>query len=162
MTPSKKGRFCDNCAKHVVDLSQSSNAEINQAFKKHKANLCTRVTSNQLNSPILEFKEKIRIKIPYSKTAAGIALATSLATSTKSCSTENNSFQIHHSDGVNTEETSVNSKKAVQPKKKKPANRIVFKGKVVAQERNVPVELAQISFITTNCIYVAFTDAEGN
>ncbi len=40
MTPVEQGRFCDACAKCVVDLSGKSQPEIKSLYEQHEGNLC--------------------------------------------------------------------------------------------------------------------------
>ena len=53
MQPHHAGRFCDSCAKHVVDLTAKSDAELIQFFKKKKDNVCGRLLASQLNRELL-------------------------------------------------------------------------------------------------------------
>lgn len=47
MTPTDKGRFCDSCAKCVVDLRGKSQPEIQNLFEIHEGNLCGSMTPTQ-------------------------------------------------------------------------------------------------------------------
>ena len=54
MLPTAKGRYCDNCEKHVVDLTDKSDAELIQFFKKKKDNVCGRLLASQFNRELLQ------------------------------------------------------------------------------------------------------------
>jgi|GEM_PF-4034767 len=47
MTPTEKGRFCDACAKCVVDLRGKSQPEIQELFESHQGDLCGSMTPTQ-------------------------------------------------------------------------------------------------------------------
>ncbi|MFT3979326.1 MAG: T9SS type A sorting domain-containing protein [Ferruginibacter sp.] len=50
MTPKEKGRYCDSCAKIVVDFSAMTDAQLIQYFENLKTeNVCGRVYPDQLN-----------------------------------------------------------------------------------------------------------------
>ena len=51
MTPKEQGRFCDVCAKCVVDLTNKSHEEILSAYQENEGNMCGRMTVSQLRSP---------------------------------------------------------------------------------------------------------------
>lgn len=53
MHPAKNGRFCDSCAKNVVDFTAMSDAQIFEHFKNSTGNLCGRFTNTQLNRPLV-------------------------------------------------------------------------------------------------------------
>lgn len=53
MQASKAGRFCDKCEKHIVDLTQKSDAELIDFFKKKKENICGRLLPTQLHRNIV-------------------------------------------------------------------------------------------------------------
>ncbi len=48
MKPVDGGRFCDSCAKTIVDLTEKSNQEIRQMYDEHNGKLCGIVKPNQL------------------------------------------------------------------------------------------------------------------
>src|SRR6218665_126524 len=53
MTPNEKGRFCDSCAKPVIDFSTSTDIEIIQFLEEHKGQkTCGRFKATQLDRPI--------------------------------------------------------------------------------------------------------------
>jgi len=49
MTPSGKGRFCDSCAKQVIDFSTMSDQQILGYIQKKEGSLCGRLAVNQMN-----------------------------------------------------------------------------------------------------------------
>jgi TonB-dependent SusC/RagA subfamily outer membrane receptor len=53
MQPAGAGRYCDSCEKHIVDLSNKTDAELIQFFKKKKDNVCGRLLSSQLNRELV-------------------------------------------------------------------------------------------------------------
>lgn len=53
MTPTQQGRFCDSCAKPVIDFSTSSDVEIIRFLEEHKGQkTCGRFHVSQLDRPI--------------------------------------------------------------------------------------------------------------
>jgi TonB-dependent SusC/RagA subfamily outer membrane receptor len=52
MLPSEAGRYCNTCAKHVIDLTKRSDAELIDFFTKKKDNVCGRLLSTQLDREI--------------------------------------------------------------------------------------------------------------
>jgi TonB-dependent SusC/RagA subfamily outer membrane receptor len=59
MQPSKVGRYCDTCTKHIVDLTNKSDTELIAFFKKKKNNVCGRLLSTQLHRDIVVPPQKI-------------------------------------------------------------------------------------------------------
>ena len=62
MTPTQQGRFCNSCAKEVVDFSIMTDREVLNYFtKKEDAKVCGRFIPEQLDKPIqIQFPEKRR------------------------------------------------------------------------------------------------------
>lgn len=94
MTPNQQGRFCDSCAKSVVDFTQMKTPEIQQYFIQNQGKkVCGRFNNDQL--------ESIRISIPmrvlYSQTQFHkmflLALFVSMGTTLLSCSNANGNKQ---------------------------------------------------------------------
>ena len=52
------GRYCDSCEKHIVDLSNKSDAELILFFQKKKDNVCGRLLSGQLNRALVQPNQK--------------------------------------------------------------------------------------------------------
>lgn len=53
MTPEKQGRFCQSCAKTVVDFSNMTDQQILEKLKKNAGNTCGRFTNEQLERPMV-------------------------------------------------------------------------------------------------------------
>lgn len=49
MTPTEQGRFCQSCAKPVVDFTRMSDAQVLQFMSTTTGSVCGRMTSYQLN-----------------------------------------------------------------------------------------------------------------
>lgn len=47
------GRYCESCEKHIVDLTDKSDAELIRFFKNKKENTCGRLLSGQLNRELV-------------------------------------------------------------------------------------------------------------
>lgn len=58
MLPTAKGHYCDNCAKHVVDLTTKSDIELIDFFNNKKENVCGRLLSTQLNWELITSPQK--------------------------------------------------------------------------------------------------------
>ena len=58
MPPSKAGRFCDKCEKHIVDLTTKSDADLFDFFKKKNKNICGKLLPTQLNRDIIGHPQK--------------------------------------------------------------------------------------------------------
>ena len=54
MLEAGPGRYCDSCEKHIVDLSNKSDAELILFFQKKKDNVCGRLLSGQLNRALVQ------------------------------------------------------------------------------------------------------------
>ena len=48
MSLTEKGRFCQNCQKQVLDLTNMSNEDIYQLFKNKEGKICGRISEKQL------------------------------------------------------------------------------------------------------------------
>ncbi len=53
MAATGAGRYCDRCEKNIVDLTDKSDAELIQFFKRKKDNVCGRLLSSQLNRKLI-------------------------------------------------------------------------------------------------------------
>ncbi len=58
MTPVDKGRFCESCAKQVVDFSLMTDQEILNHLSKASGKLCGRFANDQLQRPLQPLKEE--------------------------------------------------------------------------------------------------------
>lgn len=57
MTPSASGRFCQHCAKQVLDLTTLSDDQLLGIIRKSEAHFCGRVTGTQLNRYLVDRTE---------------------------------------------------------------------------------------------------------
>jgi hypothetical protein len=57
MPPTAQGRFCQSCAKNVVDFTDLSDDQTLSIFNKSKGTLCGRVTETQLNRDLVSRSE---------------------------------------------------------------------------------------------------------
>lgn len=53
MQPAGAHRYCHDCEKHIVDLTNKSDAELIQFFRKKKDDVCGRLSSTQLNRELV-------------------------------------------------------------------------------------------------------------
>jgi len=58
MTPVQQGRFCQSCAKQVVDFSLMTDQEVLNYFNKNTGNTCGRFNSEQLQRPLQPTKQE--------------------------------------------------------------------------------------------------------
>jgi len=58
MTPVDKGRFCQSCAKQVVDFSLMTDQEVLNYLSKASGNLCGRFANDQLQRPLQPIKQE--------------------------------------------------------------------------------------------------------
>lgn len=72
MTINEQGKFCDHCAKSVIDLTKMSDRQIVQMISANPGKICGRAKSNQLNR-IMEERSKLIVS-PY-KFAVGLFIA---------------------------------------------------------------------------------------
>ncbi len=57
MHPATGGRFCDSCAKNVVDFTSMADSQIAKYLLQNKGSICGRVKSTQLQRPLQVEKE---------------------------------------------------------------------------------------------------------
>ncbi|HVX50195.1 MAG TPA: carboxypeptidase-like regulatory domain-containing protein [Chitinophagaceae bacterium] len=57
MTPADKGRFCQSCAKQVVDFTMMTDNEVLNYFKKATGPTCGRFMNDQLQRPLQPVKQ---------------------------------------------------------------------------------------------------------
>ena len=60
MTPVTNGRYCDSCAKQVVDFSTMSDVEVLNFLSRSTGKLCGRFSTDQLQRPLQPTKEEPR------------------------------------------------------------------------------------------------------
>ena len=97
MTPNEKGRYCDQCAKTIVDFSQVSDNELAQLFIQKKGKICGRFNTTQLNRDI-----QIPMPAKPSRNAAtvGLLLTSMLgATIATSQTTPTEQIEVRHIQG---------------------------------------------------------------
>ena len=80
MKPNASGHYCELCSKTVIDFTELNPFEIGQKMKMAKGNICARVSQRQLNEPLLDFEPERKLQLPYTNIAAGLMIATAIAT----------------------------------------------------------------------------------
>jgi hypothetical protein len=68
MNPTQQGRFCNSCAKEVIDFSVMDDGEMYMTLQKAMQNnksVCGRVQTNQLQRPILSTTQKIKTQVAW-------------------------------------------------------------------------------------------------
>lgn len=58
MTPVQQGRFCQSCAKQVIDFSMMTDQEVLNYFTKNTGNTCGHFNSDQLQRPLQPIKKE--------------------------------------------------------------------------------------------------------
>lgn len=161
MTPNERGSFCDSCSKNVIDFTRLSQLEISEIMKKSDGNICARVTSTQLRTPLFNLEpERKSFRFPYPKVAAGLMLASSLTVGhpvnaeTTDVKTE---FVVIDKLDLKTE-----SKNEEDNLDKSESNIFtLFRGKIVSEEDGVPIENAKITLFTINKIISTHSTEDG-
>jgi hypothetical protein len=87
MNPNEKGRFCNSCAKSVIDFTSLSIPEVIKTLEKSSGEVCGRLTSTQLKEPYFHFKPYKQSYIPYARVAANVMLIAS-AFAAQSCTAQ--------------------------------------------------------------------------
>ncbi len=161
MTPNERGSFCDSCSKNVIDFTQLSQLEISEIMKKSDGNICARVTSSQLRTPLFNLEdEKKSFRFPYSKVAAGLMLASSLTVGLPvNAKTTDVKTEIVGTDKLELK-TEPNIKK-VNSDKSESIDITLFKGKVISEKDGVPIENAKITLFTINKIISTHSTEDG-
>lgn len=148
MQPSKAGRFCDKCEKHIVDLSQKSDAELIDFFKRKKENICGRLLPTQLNRDIVVHPQKAN----WNWLLLPMAIGTSVITPVKALSPvvttvqNDKQFLLAAKSQQSTLETNIVD---------------TIKGKVTNEETGKPLEGVKIKMKGFANV-VALTDRNGN
>jgi CarboxypepD_reg-like domain/Carboxypeptidase regulatory-like domain len=68
MNSTEQGRFCNSCAKEVIDFSVMDDGEMYMTLQKAMQNnksVCGRVQTNQLQRPILSTTQKIKTQVAW-------------------------------------------------------------------------------------------------
>jgi hypothetical protein len=161
MTPNERGSFCNSCSKNVIDFTRLSQLEISEIMKKSDGNICARVTSSQLRTPLFNLEdEKKGFRFPYSKVAAGLMLASSLTVGLPACTDSSKVYTVEVAT-TNVDLKSEIKKNNTKAKKDVSNSFVYFKGKVLAGEKGEPVENAKISLFTISNILTTYTAANG-
>lgn len=93
MLPEEKGRFCQSCAKTVIDFTQSSNAEITSYFQNNRGlKTCGRFNKEQLKSVKIEIPEHLIYQQTSFRKAFLLALFIAMGSTLFSCKDENNTI----------------------------------------------------------------------
>ncbi len=82
MSPAQKGRFCDSCAKQVIDFSSMSDQQILNVLSAAAGKTCGRFTADQLNRP---FQKEIPFLLSPRKAIVATLLPVAIITGTASC-----------------------------------------------------------------------------
>lgn len=148
MQPSKAGRFCDKCEKHIVDLTNKSDAELIDFFKKKKGNVCGRLLPTQLSRDIVVQPQKTNWNWLLLPMAIGASVITPVKAISPVTTTVQNDkqFPLPVETQQNTLETDVVD---------------TIKGKVVKRGSEKPLEGVKVK-IKGFANVVALTDGDGN
>lgn len=161
MKPNTNGSYCDLCSKTVIDFSKLNPSEIIEIMKKADNNICARITQKQLSTPLLLLKPPKKHILPLSNIAAGLMIATTLATSVPMQAHNNHKFKTEVIQTAICSLKSSSNKKETPPNKTEPDKITIFKGKVTSAEKNEAVENAKVTFITLKKVFNAYTLADG-
>lgn len=104
MNPREKGRFCDSCAKTVIDFTKKSKQEIQVYLsEKRKNRVCGHFYKKQLDAITIEIpRDAFCQKLPFQKLFV-LALFIAMGTTLFSCSSPNGGKQkIEHVILINT------------------------------------------------------------
>lgn len=160
MTPQDQGRYCQQCAKNVLDLSQASMLEIAQALKENNGSLCARITQKQLNTPVFLLSEKTQPS-QSSFAKVGMALLVAGALSASSCHLGETVKPVSETIiQVPTAQTKKLEQDASANKNSK-AKPFLFKGKVTSEKTGKPMERARVLFVTIHEVYSTHTLEDG-
>ncbi len=92
MSPRERGRFCDKCAKTVLDFTSKNDEEIQEYVTEHQGEkLCGRFRNDQLKKPVqirIFYKSMIN-RISYAQ-AFLVSLLIAFGTTLFSCTTHSN------------------------------------------------------------------------
>lgn len=149
MQPSKAGRFCDKCEKHIVDLTSKSDAELIDFFKQKKENVCGRLLPTQLNRDVVAPPQKTN----WNWLLLPIAVGASVITPVKAMNPAT----------ITIQNDPVFSRPSAETQSNEIATNVVdtIKGKVTNQETGKPLEGVKVK-IKGFANVVALTDHNGN
>lgn len=77
MTPTEQGRFCQSCAKPVVDFTRMSDAQVLRFMSTATGSVCGRMTSHQLNRDFTQYDTNAQTR---SFSLRSLVLGTALTT----------------------------------------------------------------------------------
>jgi hypothetical protein len=143
MTPTERGAFCQSCKIEVLDFSNKSQTEIADIVnaKKGAASICVKLSKQQT-----EFEYGYDAFIPQTswlrRGVIGAALSMLVA-------------------AFGTNAQTVPAKQKTETVAKKSTKKLVFTGKVLFEEGNVPAEGINVS-LAANGVYGTVTDSLGN
>ncbi|MER3327930.1 MAG: hypothetical protein RIF34_00010 [Candidatus Kapaibacterium sp.] len=160
MTPNERGSFCASCSKNVIDFTQMSQQEISEIMKKSDGNICARVTSTQLRTPLLNLEdEKKSFRFPYSKVAAGLMLASTLTVGLPiEAKTPNVKTEMVTSSNIDV----ISKSKKTKPKpKSKNSEFTIFEGIILSEVDSLPIENVKVAFFSLDNIIFSYSDKEG-
>ncbi|MGX7667240.1 hypothetical protein [Flavobacterium pedocola] len=94
MTENEIGRFCNQCAKSVVDFSSMKAAEIQTYFTLHKGEkICGRFKTEQLDTIIIQIPQQTLFSQTRFRKMFLLAVLIAMGTTLLSCSDENGNKQ---------------------------------------------------------------------
>lgn len=129
MQPEEKGRFCQSCAKTVIDFTKSSEAEISQYFHENNSiKTCGRFKKEQLKSITIEIPKTLIYNPTSFRKAFLLALFITMGTTLFSCKDENNT--VHRLGKVVVIEDSISNNKDTLVNTVNKTDSLIEKGKV--------------------------------
>lgn len=158
MQSENEGRFCNVCAKTVLDFTELESKEILNKINESKGNVCGRLTKSQLKKTYLDIKNQKHFKLPYSNAAAGLFLAATVV-STQSCDIKKTKDKTEIIITQNNSRTgnNIGSKETKRSKEKKT---IAFSGKINRRDKSA-IENVKITLITLGKLYVTYSKSDG-
>lgn len=89
MTPTDKGKFCDSCAKNVIDFTNMSDAEIkNYLITKKEERVCGHFRKQQLDTITIEIPRQVLFSQTQFRKIFLLALLFTMGTTLLSCADE--------------------------------------------------------------------------
>jgi len=171
MTPVDKGRFCQSCAKQVVDFSVMSDQEVLNYLSKASGNLCGRFANDQLQRPLQPIREEKK-KIWWMAAMVPVLMLVERGNAQKKDKTENAplvvklsetvSGMVSYDDGLSYEELGDHRTliKKVTVQRQKGDSIFCIEGRVVDERNNVPMPYASVVIKDSKTGTV--TDQNGN
>lgn len=150
MTPNDQGKFCDHCAKSVIDFTNFSDTELAKKFASNSERMCGRFDKNQLNR-VLESK-KNQLSFSPSKYLAGLVLLTAA----KSSFASEFIIPVEKTQLINEVQNSDNGKPVSHPKD---SLKTVIEGVVYDNETGEIVPVAMVKIRNTSVS--VYSDIDG-